>query len=174
MRKMSMRVEQSTLRDRMRGSGMTHAEIAVEFTRRYRLRPRSAFRHAHGWTLQRAADHINDHAARLDIDPEGKAGMTAPRLCELEHWPFPERRRITPQILVLLATVYGTDVHNLLDVYDRERLRPADRLLIDAMECFDGTTACVCGRRRGRGDAFPSVPVPSLEVSTSTRFARSI
>ncbi|ETA03418.1 hypothetical protein ThrDRAFT_01165 [Frankia casuarinae] len=130
----SLRVELERLRDRMRAVGMTHEEIAAEFSRRYRLRPRPAFRHAHGWTLQLAADRINARAADLDIDPQGKATMTVPRLSELENWPNSTRRRPTPQMLALLASVYGTDVHSLLDIADREHLRPEDRLLLDTMK----------------------------------------
>ncbi|WP_242606515.1 helix-turn-helix domain-containing protein [Protofrankia symbiont of Coriaria ruscifolia] len=129
MSKPSQRVEQDELRARMRAAGMTHDEIAVEFARRYRLRPRAAHRVAHGWTQQQAADRINTHTARIGLDPDGAAAMTAPRLSELENWPFPPRRP-TPRILALLADVYGTDIHNLLDLDDHEQMPPADMLLI--------------------------------------------
>jgi hypothetical protein len=133
MARPGVKAEQDDLRARMRGLGMTHDEIAVEFARRYRLRPRAAHRLAHGWTQQQAANHVNAHAARVGLDPTGKATMTAPRLCELENWPHPDRRRPTPQVLALLAEVYGTDVHSLLDLDDREHLTPADHLLINSI-----------------------------------------
>ncbi|WP_264762017.1 helix-turn-helix domain-containing protein, partial [Frankia tisae] len=117
----------------MRAVGMTHEEAAVEFARRYRLRPRAAFRHAFGWTLQEAANQINAHASRTGVDPDGMPVMSGPRLSEVENWPFPDRRRPTPQVLALLAAVYGTDVHRLLDLEDRERLSPQDRLLLNRM-----------------------------------------
>nr|WP_018639378.1 hypothetical protein [Parafrankia elaeagni] len=127
----SLRVEQAELRARMRTAGMSHDEIAVEFARRYQLRPRAAYRVAHGWTQTQAANHINAHAARTGLDPKGAAPMTGPRLSELENWPLPNnRRRPTPQILALLAEVYGTGIHNLIDLDDRENLAPADNLLI--------------------------------------------
>ncbi|MCK9904448.1 hypothetical protein MXD63_30950 [Frankia sp. Cpl3] len=127
----SLRVEQAELRARMRTAGMSHDEIAVEFARRYQLRPRAAYRVAHGWTQTQAANHINAHAARAGLDPHGAATMTGPRLSELENWPLPNnRRRPTPQILALLAEVYGTGIHNLIDLDDREHLTPADSLLI--------------------------------------------
>ena len=53
--KPSLRAEQEALRTRMRELGMGHDRIADEFARRYRLRPRAAHRHAHGWTLTHAA-----------------------------------------------------------------------------------------------------------------------
>ncbi|ONH54623.1 hypothetical protein CcI49_30135 [Frankia sp. CcI49] len=133
MNKPSQRVEQDELRTRMRATGMSHHEIAIEFARRYRLRPRAAYRVAHGWTQQQAADRINAHAVRAGLDPDGTAPMTAPRLSEVENWPRPARRRPTPQILALLAEVYGCDLHALVDVDDREHLPPADVFLINGM-----------------------------------------
>jgi hypothetical protein len=130
MSRPSQRVEQDELRARMRAVGMSHDEIAVEFARRYKLRPRAAHRVAHGWTQQQATNHINTHAAGAGLDPDGTAPMTPPKLCEMENWPLPLRRRPTPQILALLAEVYGTSIHNLLDLDDREHLPPADLLLI--------------------------------------------
>ncbi len=51
--KTSRRAEQRALRDKMRGLGLDHRQIAIEFARRYNLRPRAAWRNAHGWSLQR-------------------------------------------------------------------------------------------------------------------------
>jgi hypothetical protein len=166
MRKASLKAEQKDLRDRMLDAGLTSAEIAGEFIRRYRFRPRAAFRHAHGWTLLRAAEHINDHAAILDIDTDGRATMTGPHLCELEHWPHPaERRRLTPQVLALLAATYGTDVHSLIDVHDRACLRPADRLVIDSMGASSVAT-CICGLHGERQAAISAArTVPLRELS---------
>ncbi|MEX5710757.1 hypothetical protein AB1484_21210 [Parafrankia sp. FMc6] len=128
----SQRVEQDELRARMRAVGMSHDEIAIEFARRYHYRPRAAHRHARGWTQTQAANHINAHAARVGLDPDGAAPMTGPKLSELENWPLPNnRRRPTPQILALLAEVYDTSIHNLIDLDDREHFGPADLLLID-------------------------------------------
>ncbi|ETA00315.1 hypothetical protein CcI6DRAFT_04256 [Frankia sp. CcI6] len=131
MSRHSLRVEQDELRARMRAVGMSHDEIAIEFARRYKLRPRAAHRIAHGWTQQQAANHINTHATRTGLDPDGAAPMTAPKLSELENWPLPNnRRRPTPQLLALLAEVYDTSVQNLVDLDDREQLTPADHLIL--------------------------------------------
>ncbi|WP_322747955.1 MULTISPECIES: hypothetical protein [unclassified Frankia] len=137
------RVEQDELRARMRTVGMTHEEIAVEFAPLPAAPPRRPHRVAHGWTQQQAAHQhpghrfasgpgprVNAYAARAGLDPDGRAAMIAPKLCELEHWPHPNRLRPTPQLLALLAEVYGTDIHNLLDLDDREHLTPADQLLV--------------------------------------------
>ncbi len=124
-------VEQDELRARMRAVGMSHDEIAIEFARRYRLRPRTAHRVAHGWTQQQAAGHLNAHAARIGLDSNGAAPtMTSPKLSELENWPLPDRRRPTPQVLALLAEVYDTSVHNLIDLDDRENMPLADLMVI--------------------------------------------
>jgi len=129
----SLRADQDELRTRMRAAGMSHDEIAVEFARRYHFRPRAAHRHAHGWTQAQAADHINAHAARAGLDPDGTAPMSGPKLSEIENWPQPNnRRRPTPQLLALLAEVYNTSIHNLIDLDDREQLPPADLFLINA------------------------------------------
>ncbi|CAO5174531.1 HTH cro/C1-type domain-containing protein [Frankia sp. AiPs1] len=132
MSRASQREEQDKLRARMRAAGMSHDEIAIEFTRRYRYRPRAAHRHARGWTQNQAADHINTHAARAGLDPDGTAPMTGVKISEIENWPIPNnRRKPTPQLLALLADVYDTSIHNLIDLDDREHFYPADLLLID-------------------------------------------
>jgi hypothetical protein len=131
--KASLRAEQDDLRSRMRDRGKTHQEIAAEFARRYRFRPRAAYRHAFGWTLTQAADRINAYAAEHGLDPTGRAPMTEPKLSELENFPRSRLRRLMPQTLALLAGVYGTDVHTLLDLDDHDHLSPSDRLLLTSM-----------------------------------------
>ncbi|MCM3883076.1 hypothetical protein [Frankia sp. R82] len=131
--KASLRAEQDDLRSRMRDRGRTHQEIAVEFARRYRYRPRAAHRHAFGWTLTQAADRINAYAAEHGLDPAGKAPMSEPKLSELENFPRSRVRRLMPQTLALLAGVYGTEVHALLDLDDHDHLSPSDRLLLASM-----------------------------------------
>ena len=58
--KTSLRAEQRALRERMRALGLSHRQIAVEFARRYGLRPRASWRHAYGWSLKEAAEQINE------------------------------------------------------------------------------------------------------------------
>ena len=74
--KTSLRTEQRALRDRMRAAGMSHQQIAVEFVRRYGLRPRAAWRNAHGWSQTEAAEQINRRAGDTGLDPSGTAAMT--------------------------------------------------------------------------------------------------
>jgi hypothetical protein len=133
--KTSQRAEKRALQEKMRALGMSHRQIAAEFTRRYNTRPRAAWRQAHGWSLQEAADQINKHTAQTGLDTNGIAAMTNPRLCEYENWPGhgpePTGRRPTPYLLALLSSVYGCDVTDLIDLADREHLPPADLLILD-------------------------------------------
>jgi len=134
--KTSLRGEQRALREQMRALGLSHRQIAVEFARRYRLRPRAAWRHAYGWSLKESAERISDYAARSGLDPDGATvAMTAPHLSEYENWPGPGARpagrRPTPYLLALLASVYECAVHDLLDLADYEHMSPADKLIID-------------------------------------------
>jgi hypothetical protein len=133
--KTSLRGEQRELRERMRALGLSRRQIAVEFARRYGLRPRAAWRHAYGWSQNEAAERISDYAARSGLDPDGvTVAMTAPHLSEYEKWPgsgsMPAGRRPTPYLLALLASIYECAVHDLLDLADYERMPLADRLII--------------------------------------------
>jgi hypothetical protein len=163
----STRAVQRDLRDCLLNAGMTNAEIACEFARRYGMRRRAAFRHAHGWSLQQAAAHINSAAAHLGLDPDVRAPMSAPYLCELEHFPhIRQSRRLSPYLLVLFAAVYGTEVHRLLDPDDRRHLRPADRIVIDAIG-RGRTTACPCGHCGQRPATTPPAPASPLGTLAS-------
>ena len=133
--KTSLRAEKRALREKMRALGFGYGDIAAEFARRYRSRPRTAWREAYGWSLKETADQINSHCGKVGLDPAAIAGMTAAHLCEYENWPGagaePSGRRPTPYLLSLLATVYGCAVSDLVDLADRERLPPADLLILD-------------------------------------------
>jgi tetratricopeptide (TPR) repeat protein len=141
--KSSLRAEQRALREKMRALGMSHRQIAVEFARRYQLRPRAAWRHAYGWSQTEAAEQISTYAAHAGLGPDGTTvTMTGPHLCEYENWPgeapAPVGRRPTPYLLSLLAAVYGCTVHDLLDLADYEHMPPADRLIIGKSAPADG------------------------------------
>ena len=133
--KTSLRQEKQQLREKMRALGLDYRDIAAEFARRYRLRPRAAWPEAYGWSLRDTASRINEFRGDTGLDPGGFAGMTAPHLCEHENWPGPgprsSGRRPTPYLLALLAAVYGCAVTDLIDLADREHLPPADLLILD-------------------------------------------
>jgi tetratricopeptide (TPR) repeat protein len=133
--KTSERREKRLLREQMRSMGLGYRDIAAEFARRYKMRPRAAWREAYGWSLQDTADRINEFRGDTGLDPGGIAAMTAPHLSEYETWPGhrpePSGRRPTPYLLAVLAAVYDCAVTDLVDLADREHLRPADLLILD-------------------------------------------
>src|SRR5262249_36515321 len=85
--KTSLRAEKRALREKMRALGLSYGDTAAEFARRYRSRPRAAWREAYGWSLKETADRINSHCGEVGLDPGAIAGMTAAHLCEYENWP---------------------------------------------------------------------------------------
>ena len=123
----SVRAGQRKLREQMRGLGMSRAEIAAEMARRYKLRPRAAWRIAWGWTLEEAAERYN--SLRAKDDAQALASLTGSRLSEWENWPLSTRK---PPItgLCLLAEIYQCAVLDLIDVHDREKLAAAELLTL--------------------------------------------
>lgn len=128
-RRKGSKAELDALRERMRGLGFSYDEIAAEIGRRYRARPREAYRLAWGWSLEQAAARYNDGAARADADPEARASLTSSRLSEYEHWPRTTRKP-SVDALFMLAEIYQTDVLCLLDLADHESLPQQDRLVL--------------------------------------------
>jgi hypothetical protein len=123
------KAELEDLRERMRKLGLGGDEVAGEIARRYRLRPRQAYRLARGWSLNHAAARFNALAASIGTDPQARAGMTGPHLCEHERWPDGGRRP-SVYVLLMLAQMYETDALCLLDLTDHENLAPHDRLTL--------------------------------------------
>jgi transcriptional regulator with XRE-family HTH domain len=123
------KAELDSLRDRMRGLGFGFDEIAAEIGRRYRARPREAYRLAWGLSLERAAARFNDRAASADAGSEARASLTGSRLSEWEQWPRTGRK---PSVyaLCMLAEIYQTGVLCLLDLADHESLPQQDRLVL--------------------------------------------
>ena len=128
-RQKGFKAELDGLRERMRCLGFGYDEIAAEVSRRYRMRPREAYRLAWGWTLDQTAARFNERAAREGSGPLARAGMTGPHLCGLEKWPG-STCKPSVYVLCLLAGVYETDVLCLLDLADHESLPQQDRLAL--------------------------------------------
>jgi transcriptional regulator with XRE-family HTH domain len=129
VRRKGFKAEMDGLRERMRALGFGFDEAAAEVSRRYQVRPRQAYRLAWGLTQDQAAARFNELAAVEGTDPDGRASMTGPHLCEVEQWPDSERRP-SVYVLCLLALVYETDVLCLLDLADHESLPQHDRLVL--------------------------------------------
>ena len=95
------------------------------------MRPREAFRRAHGWTLQEAANRFNTYMLR---DAEGVDGagehvqLTASRLCDLKPGGWVAANRLPTCWTAGLAAIYGTDVASLLDYEDHTKLTVGGRL----------------------------------------------
>jgi tetratricopeptide (TPR) repeat protein len=162
--KTSERREKRLLREQMRSMGLGYRDIAAEFARRYRLRPRGAWREAYGWSLQDTADRINQFRGDTGLDPGGLAGMTAPHLSEYENWPGqrpePSGRRPTPYLLAVLAAVYDCAVTDLVDLADRQRMPPADLLILDK---YSQPTAA-SNRRPSRQPGKPNDALAIAEI----------
>lgn len=113
------KAERDALRHEMTGAGCSPSEIAIEMRARFRVRPREAWRHAHGWTLQSTAD-------RISIRPGLAVAADASLTGKWEKWPGPGGRRPTLQVLVALAAIYGCEVEDILDIEDRRALPDSD------------------------------------------------
>ncbi|WP_326811614.1 helix-turn-helix transcriptional regulator [Streptomyces scopuliridis] len=103
----------------MSAAGCTTPEIAIEMRVRFRVRPREAWRHALGWTLQETAE-------RISTLPGAAIAADASLVGKWEKWPGPSSRRPTLQVLVALAAVYGCEVETILDIEDRRALPDSD------------------------------------------------
>jgi tetratricopeptide (TPR) repeat protein len=165
--KTSERREKRLLREQMRSMGLGYRDIAAEFARRYKTRPRAAWRDAYGWSLQDTADRINEFRGDTGLDPGGLAAMTAPHLSEYETWPGhrpePSGRRPTPYLLAVLAAVYDCTVTDLIDLADRQHLRPADLLILDKYSQPPAKPARITGQDAGnRNDTLSMAGTPLL------------
>src|SRR4051794_25221001 len=99
--------------------------------RRWRFRPREAYRHAHGWSQDEVAVRFTEVAARL-APGSRSAPMVGTRIGEYERWPVGGRRP-SPYVLTVLAEVYGTDLGRLLDDADTEAMPEQERAVLAAL-----------------------------------------
>ncbi|MFF3277181.1 helix-turn-helix domain-containing protein [Streptomyces chrestomyceticus] len=114
------------LRQQMTDHGCTRRDIAAEMRVRFGVRAREAWRHAHGLTLQQAADRLNALAATR---PGQAVAADASLLGKWEKWPG-SRRKPAPGLVSLLAELYGCTTGDLLDFEDRQALHVGDPLLL--------------------------------------------
>ncbi|MFI0914245.1 XRE family transcriptional regulator [Streptomyces abikoensis] len=106
--------------------GCSMPEIAAEMRVRFALRPREAWRHARGWTLQETADRVNAAGQRSGEGVAADASLVG----KWEKWPGPSGRRLTLQALAALAAAFECGLEELLDVDDRRAMTDADRLVL--------------------------------------------
>lgn len=157
----SLRGSQRKMHECMRAAGLDHRQIAVEFSRIYKLRPRAAWRHAYGLSLQEAADSINAYKGDNGLDPGGLSGMTAPHLSEHENWPghgdIPTGRKPSPYLIAVLASIYNCEVSDLIDLADRQHLPAKDLLILDTY-----------APRADREKAIPHAPTGPADAGGSS------
>ncbi|WP_262387259.1 helix-turn-helix transcriptional regulator [Streptomyces sp. TRM49041] len=94
------------------------------------MRPREAWRQAHGWSLQQVADRVNDVEATR---PEESVAADASLVGKWEKWPSRSGRRPSVAAFALLAKVYGCTTAELIDVEDRRVLRSGDLRMLTAV-----------------------------------------
>ncbi|PBC72384.1 hypothetical protein BX261_7257 [Streptomyces sp. 2321.6] len=120
--------DRDQLRQEMTAAGCDLTQVSMEMRTRFRMRPREAWRQAHGLTLQAAADRISDlGGSRRGVEVAADASLVA----KWEKWPAPSGRKPSPQVLVMLAELYGCDAADLLDYDDRRALPPADLQVLE-------------------------------------------
>ncbi|MGH3388909.1 MAG: hypothetical protein ACRDOO_08525 [Actinomadura sp.] len=128
--------QRDALRERMLAAGRTRHAVAEEMSRRWGHRPRLAWRYAHGWSQETAADMFNQRH-----DDSGRAPMSGTRVGAYERWPDGGER---PGLRTLrgLAEVYGTTLDRLVDEHDLAHLPEPDRLtLLDLINGITGRAA---------------------------------
>ncbi|MEU1403726.1 XRE family transcriptional regulator [Streptomyces sp. NPDC005728] len=149
------KADRDALRHDMTAAGCTVADIAIEMRTRYRMRPREAWRHARGWTLQEAADRITQASGER---PGGLVAADASLVGKWEKWPAPSSRRPSLAVFSAMAHAFGCAASSLMDLEDRRALPDADlRVLID-QAAVSASTAPV---------ASPPAPEPVLEPTGS-------
>ncbi|MGW3183798.1 helix-turn-helix domain-containing protein [Kitasatospora sp. NPDC001119] len=143
------KTHRDSLRTELLAVGAPIATIAAEMRTSFGCRPREAWRHAHGWTLQEAADRLNNAV--------GAAGPAtdASLLGKWEKWPAAAGRRVTLRVLTVLAELYGASLEDLLDLEDRRALPESDLRVLRHQAAGDPATAV----------AAPLPPVPDVPLS---------
>ncbi|MFK4110239.1 XRE family transcriptional regulator [Streptomyces sp. NPDC002176] len=155
------KADRGALRTAMLAKGASHLDIAVEMRTRYRMRPREAWRHALGWTLQDAADRITQASAGR---PGEAVGADASLVGKWEKWPSPGARRPSLAVLLAMAAAYGCTPADLLDLEDRNVLPERDLRVLSS-------TRDVPAEARAIIEVPPSVHVPEPVGSDLVRLA---
>ncbi|MGH8905050.1 MAG: helix-turn-helix domain-containing protein [Egibacteraceae bacterium] len=109
------KMDREALRRELAAKSYSAEDIALVMQARYGIRPRLAFRWAHGMTLEAVAAEWNQQ------DASGRAPMTNSRVSDYERWPDGGKRP-TVYVLLKLAKIYGTTAGRLLDQRDYESL----------------------------------------------------
>ena len=153
------KAERDVLRREMFGLGCPVESVVREMGRRWRVRPREAYRYTYGWSQDEVAGRFTAYSAGSEFaagpsdrrwmpaastggaggaDPGSVGGpgalavMTGVRIGEYERWPAGGRRP-SVYVLLVLANVFGTSVAGLLDYQDHRGFPDTDRAVLAAI-----------------------------------------
>ncbi|MFJ6729973.1 XRE family transcriptional regulator [Streptomyces sp. NPDC091281] len=157
--KTGSKADRDALRQNMTAMGCTASDIAMEMRARFAMRPREAWRHAKGWTLQKAADRVTQASTRGPGEP---VAADASLVAKWEKWPGPSARRPTLPVLLATADAYGCRVEDLLDIEDRQALPDTDLRVLAQPD----TAAAV------PEPAAPPVVLPTVSEPTGSELVR--
>ncbi|MFF3697242.1 helix-turn-helix transcriptional regulator [Streptomyces sp. NPDC002221] len=119
------KTDRDALRLSMTTAGCAPGEIAAEMRARFRMRPREAWRHALGWTLQETAE-------RISVLPGYSIAADASLVGKWEKWPGPSSRRPSVSVLFATAVAMGCTAQDLLDLEDYQALPEQDLRVLRA------------------------------------------
>ncbi|WP_405589679.1 XRE family transcriptional regulator [Streptomyces sp. NBC_01190] len=155
--------ERDALRHEMLTAGFTTVEIAGEMRARFGFRLREALRHAHGWSTQQTADHMNETAAQGPRVLSADASLVG----KWEKWPTPGGRRPSDTVLAVMAATYGCAVADLLDVTDVKAMPNGRQALHSVPSAVPEND-----RRLKRGTKASATPILVEDAPTGTTAVR--
>lgn len=148
----------------MRTRGASWADVTRELGRSFGLRPRTAARHARGWTLAETAERLSQVLGRTGMDRTGRASVANSRISDWESWPIGGRRP-TPAMLAALAELFEVPVSDLLDAADMEAMPAADRLVLQSASRPASAAVAGVPRADSDGDAGRAQARASLALA---------
>ncbi|MCC5035100.1 XRE family transcriptional regulator [Streptomyces sp. WAC 00631] len=169
--KSGSKASRDSLRHEMLAAGCTTVDIAVEMRSRWRMRPREAWRHAHGWTLQETADRINDLSSSRP-GPGGAVAADASLVGKWEKWPGPSSRRPSLTALLLIAEVFGCQVEDVIDLEDRRALPESDVRILHRAAPAEASSTPTVPRTAPQAPALQGPELVRTAAEESAAWAR--
>jgi hypothetical protein len=152
--------QRDELRESMLAAGAPRRVIKDEMVRRWGLRPRQAWRHSYGWSLDTTAALFNSHN-----DVTGRAPMSGTRISAYERWPH-SGERPTVAVLLSLAKLFETSLDQVVDGDDWAHLPDGDRRTIrDLVDVATGVPAGSSSSPPQPTTAYREGDDPDIEAS---------